>query len=1331
MYIGSTDLRGLHHLVTEVVDNSVDEAMAGVCDRIEVVIHSDGSVSVEDNGRGIPVEPHPKYPKQSTLEIVMTTLHAGGKFGGEGYKQGSSGLHGVGVSAVNALSSYCRVEVKRGGKLHAQEYRFGVPVAPVKTVGSAIGTGTKTIFKPDLAIMETGDFNFDTLAQRFREYAYLNRELTIKISDEREGREQDQTFYFDGGLKSFVRHLNKNRTVLMARPAYIERRVDRTLIEVAMQYNDSYGEVVYSFANGVNTVDGGSHMTGFRAALTRTLNEYARKANLLKDADSNLTGDDVREGLTAAISVKLPDAQFEGQTKGKLNNAEVRTQVENLWAEALAKYLEETPGEAKRIIEKCLNASRARDAARRARELVRRKDALDSTLPGKLADCSERVPARCELYLVEGDSAGGCFAGDTKVALADGRALTFTELVAEQAEGREHFAYTIRNDGVIGLERIINARMTKAQAEVLRVTLDTGEEIVCTPDHRFMLRDGSYKAAAELTPEDSLAALATAVATEVVRHHTSVSGSVAMLTAPVKRTASPARHVASMERLDERMDVYDLEVPGTHNFALANGVFVHNSAKQGRDRHFQAILPLRGKILNVERARLDRMLSSEEIKNIITALGTGIGEGITYEKLRYGRIILMSVAHDEPTLVMDDEGRIEHTSIGDFIDACIDGDREAGRYQVMCFDVNTHETRFRPIKAVIRHRNDEPMYHITTRYNRSVKVTSSHSVFTLENGVVTLKKGNEVRVGDTLVASRRLPRPAVSPTTVDLIETFKQAGLTDSLYITGEDVRAVAAQRTLANVKRPELWSEARVALPIDGWQRLVARREAAGLTQTQVARAIGVKQPITISHWERGVNRPIASHFEQYLATIGWQDAIAYERIPSKIEERLAQDDLSRNARWREVSNYKLFDAFTPEELDQLGADVRLAPRAHNHKSFARHLPITRDLMWFLGWYMAEGTLSKHQISLNLGRKDEPFLVELSAAIEATFGETPRRYDSPKNAGFKFYFQSVMAARLIRAWGLDKRAHEKRIPDLVFSLSEDLQHAFLEGYFLGDGTTTGANVSFTTNSPTLKDGLLYLLGQQGLVASTTQMQPSTAADAPIQTRRDYYIVTICGKEQLDHCRAIWGRHANAPKVEASLAREGRKPMDYVRISDDLIGLRVLSCEEIAPVGEYVYDFSVEDDENFIVGSGGLCAHNTDADVDGSHIRTLLLTFFFRHMEKLITNGNLYIAQPPLYRIQVGKQRHYVYSDQERDEFLERLGPTKNPAVNRYKGLGEMDPEELWETTMNPGTRTILQVTIDDAMKADETFSMLMGDDVAPRKRFIESHAHNVKNLDV
>ena len=1162
MYIGSTDIRGLHHLVYEVVDNSIDEAMAGICDYILVTIHADGSLSVDDNGRGIPVEPHPKTPSKSTLEIVMTTLHAGGKFGGDGYKQGSSGLHGVGVSAVNALSAYCRVEVRRDNKLYVQEYRRGVPVAPVKPTGAATGTGTRVTFLPDLTIMETGDFQFDALAERLREMGYLNREVTLKIVDERPDREQEATFYFDGGLRSFVRHLNKNRNVLMARPAYVERKVDKTLIEIALQYNDNYSETVYSFANGVNTVDGGSHVTGFRAALTRTLNEYGRKANLLKDADANLSGDDVREGLTAAISVKLPEAQFEGQTKGKLNNAEVRTQTEMVVSEMLAQYLEETPSEAKRIIEKCLNAARARDAARRARELVRRKDALDSTLPGKLADCSERSPQRSELYLVEGDSAGG-------------------------------------------------------------------------------------------------------------------------------------------------------------------------SAKQGRDRHFQAILPLRGKILNVERARLDRMLTSEEIKNIITALGTGIGDTFNPEKLRYWRLILMSVAGEEPTLMMDEDGRVELTTVGAFIDACIEGKRVAERYQALTFDPKTHATRFRPLKAVIRHTHEEPLYTITTRYNRSITVTASHSVFALEDGKVTLKKGDQIRPGDMLVASRRLPRPESSPTVVDLLETFYRGGQARTLYVTGEDVRQLAAQRVLASVQRADLWSEPRVTLAADGWSQLSAHREAVGVTQAQVATAVGVKQPITVSHWERGVNRPIASHFERYLDAISWSDAIAFETIPSKIEALLERDDTSANARYRKVSRSLRLSDLTPEEVGALGSDVRLAARAHHAKDFGRYLPVTRDLMWFLGWYVAEGSLSKHQVSLNLGQKDERFLDELSAVIERTFGETPRRYDTPDSKGFKFYFHSVLAARLLRAWDVARLAHEKRIPDMVFSLSEELQLAFLEGYFLGDGTTPGGNLSFTTNSPTLKDGLLYLLGQLGLVASTSQMQPSTADDAAIQTRRPYYTITVCGKRQLEQCRALWSRHANAPKVEAHLARDGYKAMEYVEIGEDLMGLKVLTVTAAQPSSRYVYDFSVEGDENFICGAGGLCAHNTDADVDGSHIRTLLLTFFFRHMEPLITNGHLYIAQPPLYRIQVGKQRHYVYSDQERDEFLARLGPGKNAAVNRYKGLGEMDPEELWETTMNPASRTLLQVTIEDAIKADETFSMLMGDEVMPRKRFIESHAHAVKNLDV
>ncbi len=469
MYIGATDQRGLHHLIYEVVDNSIDEVMAGEADTVRVIIHADSSVTISDNGRGIPVDEHHQRPGMSTLEVVMTVLHAGGKFGGGGY-QISSGLHGVGVSVVNALSEWCQVDVKREGHVWRQRYEKGIPVTPLLDAGPAEGTGTETSFLPDLTVMETRDFSFDILEQRFREMAYLNRGLTIALIDERTDREA--TFYFEGGLVSFVRYLNKNRAKLQARPVSTIREIDGMKVELAVQYNDSWTCTEFSFANGINTIDGGMHITGFRSALTRTLNDYARKANILKEKDGNLTGDDVRQGLTAVVSVKIPNPQFEAQTKSKLNNAEVRPVVETITAEMLTRYLEETPSEAKAIIEKCLLSAKAREAARAARDLVQRKNVLDTTLPGKLADCSERNPDRCELYLVEGDSAGG-------------------------------------------------------------------------------------------------------------------------------------------------------------------------SAKQGRDRHFQAILPLRGKILNVERVGLDRVLKSEEVKNIITAIGVGIDEHFNLAKLRYGRIVIM------------------------------------------------------------------------------------------------------------------------------------------------------------------------------------------------------------------------------------------------------------------------------------------------------------------------------------------------------------------------------------------------------------------------------------------------------------------------------------------------------------------------------------------------------------------------------------------------------------------------------------------------------------------------------------------------------------------
>jgi len=1169
MYIGSTGPRGLHHLVYEVVDNAIDEALAGYCDHIEITINADGSVTVTDDGRGIPVDVHPTTGK-SALETVMTVLHAGGKFGGGGYKV-SGGLHGVGVSVVNALSEWVEVTVWRDRKVYLQRYEIGIPTGELTATDQQPGeniSGTSVTFQPDQNIFsETVDFDYSTIAGRVKELAYLNAGVKITFSDRRIEPNRSETYCYEGGIREYVTYMTRQKDVLHQDIIYIEGERDGVQVEVALQWCiDAYSDNLLGFANNIRTIDGGTHLEGLKSVLTRTMNNVARKRNRIKDNESNLAGENVREGLTGVISVKVPDPEFEGQTKTKLGNTEVRGIVDSLVGEVLNEYLEFNPQVADAIIEKAVQAFKAAEAARRARELVRRKSVLESSpLPGKLADCSSRDPAESEIYIVEGDSAGG-------------------------------------------------------------------------------------------------------------------------------------------------------------------------SAKQGRDRRFQAILPLRGKILNIEKTDDAKIYKNTEIQSLITALGLGIkGEDFNAEQLRYHNVIIMSVAGDEPTLIMDDRGNTKFVKIGEFIDDCVEGKENPERHQVIAFDPVTNQTRFRPLKAVIRHGHKEPMYKITTRYNRSCKVTSSHSVYVYENGEVKLKKGNEIKAGDLLVASRRLPRPAESPQRIDLLRTFYEAGLTQSLYLQGEDVRKIAGKRVLAKVLHPEQWSEPRVQLDNQSWQKLIAQRKSAGLSQQKVAAACGVKQPITVSHWERGINRPILPQFLSYLEVLGSDDAVVYQTVPGKIDELLANDDNSKNARWREVSAYKPLDYFTPSEMIELGEDIEIVPQAHTDKAFKRYLPITSELMWFLGWYVAEGTLSQHQVSLNLGKKDEGLIEELKNAIEVTFGETPRCYYDPDSDGIKLYFHSVAAARLLQAWGVAKVAHDKKLPDVVFSVGEALQLSFLEGYFLGDGTTVGTNLSFTTNSNDLKDGLLYLCGQLGVIATHTKHQPATAADAAIQTRHPYYTITICGKEQLENLTAIWQRHGNSEMVQDYLAKPIRKSLDFVPISNDLMGLKVTENEEIEPVGQYVYDFSVEDDENFVCGVGGLGCHNTDADVDGAHIRTLLLTFFYRYQRDLVDRGYVYIACPPLYKLERGRSHQYLYSDRELNDAIAQFPANANYTIQRFKGLGEMMPTQLWDTTMNPETRMLKRVEIEDAAEADRIFTVLMGDRVAPRREFIETYGPklNLTDLDI
>ena len=473
MYIGSTGPKGLHHLVYEVVDNSIDEALAGYCDHIDVTIHRDNSITVVDNGRGIPVDMHESG--KPAVEVVLTVLHAGGKFGGDGYKV-SGGLHGVGVSVVNALSTSMEVQVKRDGKIYEIAFKRGVTTKPLTVVGMTAETGTRVHFVPDPEIFSVTTYSYETLRHRLRELSFLNHGITIGLHDERVEPVRSESFHFEGGISSFVEHLNRKKEVLNPEPIYFNGVKDATVVEIAMQYNDSYQENIYSFVNNINTEEGGTHLAGFKLALTRAANDFARKQGILKDKDSNLSGDDVREGLTCVISLKIREPQFEGQTKTKLGNSEVRGIVDSIVTEGLSEYFDENPAITKRIIEKAIMASRAREAARKARELTRRKNALEvSSLPGKLADCSVKDPEQAEIYLVEGDSAGG-------------------------------------------------------------------------------------------------------------------------------------------------------------------------SAKQGRDRRFQAILPLRGKILNVEKARLDKIFANAEIRTMITAFGTGISEDFDLSKRRYGKIIIMTDA---------------------------------------------------------------------------------------------------------------------------------------------------------------------------------------------------------------------------------------------------------------------------------------------------------------------------------------------------------------------------------------------------------------------------------------------------------------------------------------------------------------------------------------------------------------------------------------------------------------------------------------------------------------------------------------------------------------
>lgn len=1173
MYIGSTGVDGLHHLIWEVVDNAIDESLAGYAKHIAITLLPENRVLVVDDGRGIPVDIH-KQTKKSALETVMTTLHAGGKFGGEAYKV-SGGLHGVGVSVVNALSLWLKAEVCRGGIQYAQEYSRGVAKATVKKIGKCEGTGTAVTFQPDPQIFEKIQFDWKRILDHIRQQAYLTKGIKVAIRDERDGKTakdgnglaHSHSFYFEGGIVSYIKYLNRSETPKHDTIFYVgkEQPIDsrRMFVEAAFQYTDDIQPKEMSFANNIHTGEGGMHLTGFRTALTRALNDYAKKNELFKKDDETLSGDDAREGITAVISVKLSEPQFEGQTKAKLGNPEARTAVEAAVGEAVREWLEKYPRDAEIIIGKALLAQKARKAAKAARDSVLRKGALDGLmLPGKLADCQSRNPAESELFLVEGDSAGG-------------------------------------------------------------------------------------------------------------------------------------------------------------------------SSKQGRDRRFQAILPLRGKILNVERARLDKMLASKEIKSLIIALGAAIGDEFDEKKLRYHRIIIAtdadSVTGDSPILLFDREkNQLILRRVDEFINTCED----TARYHVFSFDESHLNAGWRPLYQTIQHPLRSDLLRVKTACGYAVTITPFHSVYTFQNSRVATKRGSRLRKGDKLVLPKSLPRNDTD-ITIRLDETI----LNDQ----NKNISLRVSYTLLQHIPQ-EVWfdlsQEARLSLK--------RRREELRISRIRMEQLVGVGRGI-IQQWEERFDNvlPRSPHFLTYNQLLNTN----LTALNPHIYIPLAQWPLRT----------------IPESTEVYGS---------NHSNRILHrLPLTEELAYMLGWYLGDGSSGNsgknpNRFILAIGKDKSVYEPRIKKSLRNCIGA--ESFIDRKKSGDQIVFHSLTWKILLRQLGLyGKKAHEKFVPDILFNAKCPIQEAFLSGLLESDGHTViqrdtrKSKVVFghTTTSEKLATGMATIYRQLGIFPNINHRwgRDHIYQNVLIRSNHERWTVEVSTVEQIESSVNIWRNHKKAQDLNHYLAAADRSQLrgkQVESVSNDLAAIPIRTVTRIPKADaqdKWVYDFSVFGDQNFIAGQGGLCLHNTD----GGHIRTLLLTLFYRYFPTIVEHGYLYVATPPLYKIQSGKTIRYAYSDEEKDGVFAQLqkqkfeskkqhavrkgvvvseedaGEIKGIEIQRYKGLGEMNPPELWETTMDPSARILKQITIADAAEADRIFDILMGDEVLPRKKFIQTHAKAVKNLDI
>ncbi len=1063
MYIGTTGPDGLHHLVWEIFDNARDEAMASRCDEIEVALLPDNYVRVADNGNGVPVGIHPKT-KVSALETIMTTLHAGGKFDHDAYKV-SGGLHGVGASVVNALSEHTKVVVHQDGGMHAQEYKIGKPLAKVKKIGTSKEHGTIVLFKPDKIIFKEGiEWNLEKIITHLRQQAYLIKGVRVRVIDARllaqTGGAEDvfqtetiflnarpldapsMTFCFEGGLKSLVAFYNSHQTPVHKSIFYVDRVQDSVNVEVALQYVDDITSRITAFANNTYTSEGGTHITGFKTALTRSLNTYGRNANILKEKDENFTGDDVLEGITAVVSVKLSEIQFEGQTKSKLGSVEAQGAVATVFGESFGAFLEENPDDARSIINKVLLALKARKAAKAAKDSVLRKGALEGmTLPGKLSDCQTKSAEEGELFIVEGDSAGGCFSGDTKVALLDGRELSFKELVSEHKQGKKNYCYTIGPSSDIEVAEIKDPHVTKKNANVIKIILDNDEEIVCTPDHRFMIRNDGYKEAHTLTSNDSLMPLNRQLSR--LGKRITIKG--------YELVYAPASHRWIFTHL--LADQFNLE---NDKYAKSSGDTIHhkdfNKCNNSPDNLVR--MDKQDHLLHHTRF-LDKTLHSEKSKNNSRAAHT-LPE--YREKIRK----IMTTPKMRAMLSARAKKQWENESYK--------------KYMVEAF------LRFRNNNSEYRNKADKMLYELQAEYWSK-----------LENRV---KQSERVR----------------------------------NYFIEHPEARMQSSQ-TAKNQ-----WGD------------------------------------IKLREWRAEKTK------EQWTSEFREKRKIAYGATYLKRGLKALHDV------------YVQFGKVDPDEYNTVRKQT-------NDKNLLR-ISTLRD-RFFAGDY---------------GRLEE-----------------------------------VVVNYNHRIAGIEQVSQKMDVYDMEVPGTHNF--ALASGVFVHNSSKQGRD------------------------------------------RRTQAILPLRGK----------------------ILNVERARIDRMLAS---VEIRALVIAMGTAIGD-VFDISKLRYHKIIIA--------TDADVDGAHIRTLLLTLLYRHFKPIIEGGFVYIAQPPLYKISKGKAIAYAYSDKEKEVALKEMGEA---SVQRYKGLGEMNPSELWETTMDPARRVLKRVHIEDAEAADRIFDILMGSDVASRKSFIQSNA-KMANLDV